>query len=160
MEKLECADIIRQPDPDLENIGLSDQLRRNLKIGFLLQTEEIHSARGSCLNQARQVTVARSEAGPRLSVEADELLLAKVLHHVFQILCCSDEAHIALVSADGKVRHFLPGYRARDFAWQGSVGGNSHTPSRLAQWRGPRWQYWYLRTQFLVHSTVYFNINA
>ena len=36
MEKLECADIIRQPDADLENAGLSDQLRRNLKMTSLL----------------------------------------------------------------------------------------------------------------------------
>src|SRR3989442_910646 len=126
MENLECADIICQPDPDLEDTGLSQQLRRNLKIGFLPQTEEIHSAGRGCLNQAGQVTVSRSEAGPRLGIETDELLLAKVLQRPFQILCGSDEAHIAPVSAYGKARHFLPGYCAHNFNWPGSCHGNSH----------------------------------
>src|SRR2546426_5371227 len=133
MQKLERADIIRQPDPDLEGSGSCQQLRRNMKIGFLPQTEEIHSAGSGCLNQAGQVTVSRSETGPRLSIKTDELLLAKVLQRAFQILCGSDEAHIAPVSAYRKARHFLPGYCTHNFDWPGSCRGNGHRKPSLAQ---------------------------
>src|SRR6185295_10074219 len=110
MQQLERTNIIRQPDPDLEGSWACQQLRRNMKIGFRPQTEEIHSARSGRLNQAGQVTVSSFEAGPRLGIETDELLLAKILQSRFQILCGLDKAHITPVSAYGKVRHFLPGY--------------------------------------------------
>jgi hypothetical protein len=105
-----------------------------MKIGFLPQTEEIHSTGSGCLNQAGQVTVSSSDTGPRLGIESDELLLAKVLQRPFQILCGSDEAHFAPVLAYGKVRDFLPGYCAHS-NWPGSRFGNSHRKTSLAQWR-------------------------